>query len=316
MKPLRMGIVGLGVISPFYVAAIDQSPCAELSAVCDLDEAALRPYRSPTACYTGHAAMFAGAALDAVVVNVPNDVHVEVCRDAIAAGLPVCVEKPLATSIDAGEALVSLARDRGVPLFTAFHRRHNDQVAALRRRLPPGTPITEMTVRYLERIEDHAGRDTWYLDPQRCGGGCVADNGPNAFDLARLLLGGVAVEEAIISRDTRGVDRRALVTLRTASAATARVELDWSYAWGECKDIEVKLADGRVDRADMLAGRPGFKASLWHEYVGVLAEFIRVVGSGHDSSADGLAALQLVDAAYRAERPPGRVAPAAVERAR
>lgn len=299
MKPIQVGIIGLGAISPFYVEAAQRSPAFALAAVCDVDEQALLPYRALTTCYTSHQAMFDGGGLDAVVVNVPNDLHVAVCTDAIEAGLPVCVEKPLATDLNAGERLASLARARGVPLFVAFHRRYNKHVLALRGRLPSAVPVTEMTVRYLERIEDHTGRDAWYLDPARCGGGCVADNGPNAFDLVRFFLGDVEVEEAVVERDVRGVDRYAQITLRSQAGAAAHVELDWWYGSGECKDIEVRLADGSTDKADMLAECTEFKGSLWHEYVGVLDDFASVIAAGADPAAAGLAALRLVGASYQ-----------------
>ncbi len=303
MTALRVGVVGVGAISRFYLAAIERSPDVRLAAVCDPDEAALASLCSPTRRFAGHRAMLDAGGLDAVIVNVPNDLHVRVCTDVIEAGLPVCVEKPLATTTAAGERLASSAHARRVPLFVAFHRRYNEQVLALRARLPLAVPITGMTVRYLERIEDHAGRHAWYLDPERCGGGCVADNGPNAFDLVRLFLGDVTVEEARIDRDARGVDRYARVTLGTAAGATANVELDWSYRYGECKDIEVKLADGSSDRADMLAGCTEFKGSLWHEYAAVMADFISAVRAGaRDQASDGIAALRLVAGAYHAER--------------
>jgi len=154
-----------------------------------------------------------------------------------------------------------------------------------------------MAVRYLERIEEHVGADRWYLDPARCGGGCVADNGPNAFDLVRFFLGDVELVDANVVRDRHGVDRQAVVALRARSGATARVELDWDHP-GECKDVEVVLADGRVFTADMLAGYPAFKGSLWHEYVGVLADFVFTMAAGVPGDADGLAVLELVDEVY------------------
>jgi predicted dehydrogenase len=157
-------------------------------------------------------------------------------------------------------------------------------------------------VRYLERIEEHVGRDRWYLDPGRCGGGCVADNGPNSFDLVRLFMGDVTVEDAVITRDEHGVDRVADIRLRNAAGATARVELDWSYPSGELKDVEVRLANGTVVQADMLAGHPAFKSSLAHEYIGVLQDFRLSVLLGMDRACDGLAALDLVEASYHLGR--------------
>lgn len=304
MRQLRVGMVGLGVISRFYLAALTGIPSLRLAAVCDVDEALLAPFRDRVRCHRELREMLRCTELDAVVVAVPNDAHFMVCRDVLHARLPVCVEKPLAARLRDGEALVEAARLAGVPLFTAFHRRYNSAVVELIRRLPPALPVRSVVVRYLECIEEHAGSDRWELDPTRCGGGCVADNGPNAFDLARLLLGDVEVTDVSIRRDTQGIDRQARVELRAvASNATARVELDWSYE-GERKDLEVQLVDGSTYTADLLAAHPGFKSSLWHEYVGVLKDFAGLLPPNNRAQQgdEGLAALALVDATYRCER--------------
>jgi predicted dehydrogenase len=303
--PLRLGIVGLGVISRYYLAALtgpQAPPGLRLAAVCDLNAGMLDPHRGRIPCFARHRDLLAAGEVDAVIVNVPNDAHYPVVRDALAAGCAVCVEKPLATRLEQGEELVELAAARSLPLLTAFHRRYNDNVLALRAGLPAGPPIRHVTVRYFERIEEHVGRDRWYLDPERCGGGCVADNGPNAFDLVHLLLGPVALERADVVRDAAGVDRQATIELRADSGGTARVELDWSYPHGEAKDVRVELAGGHRDGADMLAGHPGFKSSLAHEYVGVLRHFADVLRGRVGSWPDGLEPLRLVTEAYRSER--------------
>ncbi len=301
MRQLRIGIIGLGVISRYYLAALRHIPSMRLAAVCDTDDAALHPFRDQVPCHRDHHDLLARTDLDAVVVTVPNDAHAAVVRDALAAGLPVCVEKPLATTLIDGEALVACARRVGVCLVTAFHRRYNSAVQMLARQLVSQPPVESVIVRYLERIEEHIGRDRWYLDPARCGGGCVADNGPNAFDLARLFLGELAVTGAEIDRDAHGIDRQARVVLRAASGATARVELDWSYA-GERKDVQIHLADGSTHCADMLCGYPGFKESLWHEYRGILRDFEQALSGSEHRVDGGLPALALIDATYRAER--------------
>lgn len=313
---LRIGVVGLGVISRFHLAALDRSADARTVAVADPDPRTCEGLPAHIARYRDHRDLLRSAGVDAVVVNVPNDLHFSVCTDALAAGLPVCVEKPLATGPHEARRLAALARESGVPLLTSFHRRYNAEVQALRRRLPADVPVDSLTVRYEETIEEHAGRDRWYLDPARCGGGCLADNGPNALDLVRLFLGGdLAVDGVRVHRDGRGVDRSALLRLRTGGGAAARVVLDWSYP-GERKTVEVRLADGRTDSADMLAGHGEFKGSLWHEYEGVLGEFAALVRAGSPvggapdaappgraagTEPDGVAVAELVAAAYAAE---------------
>ncbi|MEY9844529.1 Gfo/Idh/MocA family protein [Streptacidiphilus sp. MAP5-3] len=317
MESQSFAVVGLGVISKFYLAALERSPAAGLVAVCDRNPAALAPWQGRVPCYTDHRELLAHERLDGVIVTVPNDAHTAVCGDALRAGVPVCVEKPLALTSAEAAGLTAAAEAARVPLFTAFHRRYNARVRQLARQLEPcRDEIASVVVRYFEQIEEHTGNDSWYLDPARCGGGCVADNGPNAFDLVRLLLGDsaepsspgaparLAVSSATVGYDAIGVDRRAVVELSTASGgarerSSARVELDWSYP-GEVKDITVTLTDGTVRHADMLAGHHGFKASLWHEYEAILAEFLARLRSPFRVDDGGPAALRLVEAAYRA----------------
>ncbi|MEU1000151.1 Gfo/Idh/MocA family protein [Streptomyces tibetensis] len=301
--PLRLGVVGLGAISPYYLAAAERLTEWRLTAVCDARAEALEQVPGPVARFSDHRTLLDRARPDALVVAVPNDVHLPLCRDALAAGVPVCVEKPLALTAAEGSLLVDLARRYEVPLMTAFHRRYNDAVRALARRMT-GRDIRSVRVRYLERIEEHLGGEEWYLDPARCGGGCVADNGPNAFDLVRLLLGELSVTGCEIRRDGSVIDRQAVIRLRGRTGTTASVELDWSYP-GELKDIEVEMADGEVLHADMLAGHSGFKASLWHEYEAILTEFaslVRIGAPAGPGAHGGLASLELVEAAYRCAR--------------
>ncbi len=306
MSGLRVGVIGLGVISRFYLAALERVPGVRLAAVCDRDAEVLRTVEGPVGAFTDHREMLAAGGLDAVVVTVPNDLHLAICRDALRAGLPVCVEKPLALRASEGAELAALAAERRVPLFTAFHRRYNAAVRELCRALDGAAPVRSVTARYFELIEEHVGRDRWYLAPERCGGGCVADNGPNAYDLLRLLAGPMAVDGARVVRDGTGVDRQAVLELSGAGGVRGRIELDWSYP-GELKDVAVELADGSVLRADLLAGHDGFKQSLWHEYEGIVAEFAGLLtGAGHGGSTgrgpDGVDALRVVEAAYLAER--------------
>jgi predicted dehydrogenase len=301
MRERRIAVVGLGAISRFYLAAIEASAAWRLAAVCDVSAERLLPHRDHLPAFTDHRSMLAEVELDAVAVTVPNDVHATIAADLVTAGVPVCVEKPLATRLEDAEALTEAARVRDVCLFTAFHRRYNHAVRALHRELRTAAVPVEVTIRYLERIEDHIGGDAWYLDPARCGGGCVADNGPNAYDLARLLVGEVRVEHAELEHDALGADRRATVGLRSPSGVPVRVELDWSYP-GEVKDISVRLADGSVHTADMLSGFREFKGSLWHEYVGVLDDFEHAIRTDTERGGAGLAALSLTEQTYRVAR--------------
>jgi predicted dehydrogenase len=303
---LRIGLVGLGVISKFYLAALDRLENPVLAAICDLHEAKLERYRRrgaslppPFACYTDYRDLLGRADIDAIVINVPNDQHVRICKDALLADKHVCCEKPLATCLKDAQELVDLSQQTGKTLFTAFHRRYNSNVQEALKQLPRANTVAHVTANYLERIEDHAGDDRWYLQPERCGGGCVADNGPNVYDTLSSFLGRLSVVSATLDLDEHGVDRRARVDLTTSARVPVRVHLDWAYDFGEKKDVTIHLTNGQQIYADMLGGFAGFKTSLFHEYEAVLTDFVRVVIAGGRHGEDGLDAVRLVEETYR-----------------
>lgn len=58
-----------------------------------------------------------------VIVVVPDALHAPIASEAIRRGCPVLVEKPLTPTLAEAQALVSLARDRGVYGAVDFHKR-------------------------------------------------------------------------------------------------------------------------------------------------------------------------------------------------
>jgi predicted dehydrogenase len=302
---MRLGVVGLGVIGPYFLRAARNSTAFTLAAVCDRDPAKLVPFAgSKISTFLDIEDLIAAGAADVVVVTLPNDQHHPVVARALAAGLHVCCEKPLTVRAADARELAALADHSGLTLFTASHRRHNVHLRQLARAIA-GADVAEVRCRYFERIEEHVGDERWYLSLDRCGGGCLVDNGPNAIDCARVLVGELEVADCTLADIRDGVEFRAEVALRGTGASGASrvaVELDWTWPHGQLKDVSVRLRDGRTLSADLLAGFDGLKGSLDHEYAGVLDTFAALVRQGRSGSADGVAVVELVEQAYAVAR--------------
>ncbi|OIK07782.1 Gfo/Idh/MocA family protein [Streptomyces monashensis] len=301
---MKLGIIGLGAISPYFVEAVERSASFTLAAVCDTAEAKTEPFAGRgVPAFTRYQDLLDAGLCDAVVITLPNNLHAEVAEAALDAGLSVCCEKPLAvTTADAARMTEAAQRNDGV-LFTAFHRRYNTNLVALQQQLPadPGQ-IEHVRVRYHENITEHMGGEHWYLNPDQCGGGCVIDNGPNALDEARFLLGDLTLTDASIGDIRSGAEFCAELDLNSADGVPVRVELDWALPTGEVKDVTVRLRNGETLHADMLASYEGFKASLSHEYDGILADFRRAVETGASYRDPGPDLVALVEEAYRIGR--------------
>lgn len=128
----RIGVIGAG-----YWGANLVRNCWEmgvLAAVCDADLRRLDEVRSKyegVQIYVDAPAMFANAALDAVVIAAPAPAHADLALQAIAAGVHVFVEKPLALNLEDAERVVEAAERAGLTLFVGHVLLYHPAVRAL-----------------------------------------------------------------------------------------------------------------------------------------------------------------------------------------
>jgi predicted dehydrogenase len=273
---IRVGVIGLGAITKYYLSALqDLNSKMQLAAVCDLDVTKLQAYKnSSIQITTSIDELLQQDSIEAVIINLPNDLHFGACAKAIAAGKHVCCEKPLALSPTQADMLVKMAEAKNVIIFTAFHRRYNIHMRKLAEEIKEKNNIKKICARYFEKIEDHCNGSTWYLNPDNCGGGVIADNGPNIVDLVLYLLGDISLNSAMISYDRPNIESKAIIFGKAKGGIDIEMQLDWAYQHGECKDVIVEFCDGTIRAADMLHGFHEFKSSLYHEYVEILKDFI------------------------------------------
>ena len=114
-----------------------------------------------------------------VIVATPNDLHLEHCRWAMQEKVACLVEKPLAHSLCAAEALDDLAARSSQPLLSADHylfKGPSRWVFQNRHLLGRIGSLQRIRGRLLETAGVSPGRD-WLLDPRRSGGGLWTDLG-------------------------------------------------------------------------------------------------------------------------------------------
>jgi D-serine deaminase-like pyridoxal phosphate-dependent protein/predicted dehydrogenase len=106
--PLRIGLVGAGMISYHHLIAWSRDRRATVTAICDpqIENARHRAaaFNIP-AVYGSLEEMLAGETLDALDVASPRDTHVPLVGMAAAKGIDVLCQKPLAPTLAEGVAL-------------------------------------------------------------------------------------------------------------------------------------------------------------------------------------------------------------------
>jgi predicted dehydrogenase len=128
---IRYAVVGAGWISQeAFMPGVAQSGNSTICAIVTGDMAKgakLAAFHNipQVVGYDGYDALLASDAVDAVYIALPNSMHADYAIRAARAGKHVMVEKPLATSVAEGEAMIAAARAAGVYLMTAY-RLHNE----------------------------------------------------------------------------------------------------------------------------------------------------------------------------------------------
>jgi predicted dehydrogenase len=233
--PVRVGVIGTSAWTErMYLASLASDPGAEVVALCGRRAEHARAVAERFGIrhvFTDHRAMIAGE-VDAVVVAAPDDEHHGMTMDALAAGLHVLCEKPLArTAADARE-MWRRAEEAGVVHMTMFtlrwlpaHRFVGELVAAGRIGEPRG-----FAFRFVHGLGLRQPLG-WRADPARSEG-VLGDLGSHMFDSVHAWLGPITrVSAHLRSVGAPGPDGAppandfALVSLELESGAHGTVQV-------------------------------------------------------------------------------------------
>jgi len=131
MQTLRAAVIGVGYMGRFHAQKFAACDGVQLIAVVDADPARAREIARETGCAAESDYRALLGRLDAAAVAVPTELHYEVVRGCLEAGVHVLVEKPLARSVEEADELLEIARARGLVLQVGHLERFNPAFRAL-----------------------------------------------------------------------------------------------------------------------------------------------------------------------------------------
>lgn len=178
-KPLRAGVIGLRM-GRSHARSMQRLDAYQVVGLCDLNaelagELVTEAFPDAKA-YTDYQEMLAAEQLDVVAVCTPTDSHAQLTIAVAETGVRgICCEKPMATSLGDGRAMVRACEENGVKLIVSHQRRMGPDLLTMRRLIDEGA-IGEV---YLVR------------------GGCQGDllsDGTHLIDSLRWLAGDSPVQ--------------------------------------------------------------------------------------------------------------------------
>jgi predicted dehydrogenase len=237
----KWAIVGTGTIAQQFAADLGLSKRSTLSAVASRDAERSRAFIA--AAGGKAAAMSFDEALhsrdvDAVYLATPNRLHAEQAIQALAAGKPVLIEKPMATTATDAERIVEAARRNNVLAMEAMWMRFTPAVVRLKEL------VREGAIGEIRQLHANLAFATPYTadhpayDPVH--GGAALDLGVYPISLMVHLLGEpLRWASSAVGAETGAVTSGALIATYPEAVATT------SYSFAAEGDNEATIVGAR-----------------------------------------------------------------------
>lgn len=204
---IRTGVIGYGLGGmAFHAPLVDAVPELELVAIATSRVGEVHE-RYPRVRVSTPEALIADPDVSLVVISTPNDSHYPLARAALEAGKHVVIDKPFVNHVAEGEALIALAKLKGLVL-SAFHNRRWDGDFLTVRKLLDGGRLGEVMLAELRWDRYRPEVTTLWRDVPEAGSGMLADLGPHLIDQALQLFGApqALTADIAVQRDNARTD--------------------------------------------------------------------------------------------------------------
>lgn len=326
---LRVGITGTGKIAKTHARALARLPDAKLTAVVNHRPESMAEFAAAfdvAEQYPAVEALLAAKSVDALVVATPNVFHAAETIQALDAGLPVLVEKPMAVSASEAGEMVAASERAAVPLMVAQNWRFDQEVCWLREQVAAGR-LGEIVRTRGYGAKANRGPAGWYETRQYAGGGALLDMGIHALDTARFLLGNplpmtvFAVSGAYYRQID--VEDTAVMMVRWMNAGCTYIEAGNWQPWSDGPDAATELY-GTLGFGQVFPTRLAFPAAEMSQleiiegpfaprekhiqqqmYDDQMAHFVSCVRSGawpESSGVQGWINMRILEAAYQSAK--------------
>ena len=298
-RPLRVGVIGVGVMGSNHARVFSGLPGTELVAIADPD----RKQADFVARTLGCQAVPDGDALldlnlDAVSIAAPTHLHRDLALAAIARGVHVLVEKPIASTVDEGREIIAAARRAGVTLMVGHVERFNPAVEAIK----DAVRDEDILSIGITRVGP--------FPPRMSNVGVVIDLAVHDIDLIRWFTDSDIIEvQPQLSSAVAEREDIALLQFRTASGVLAHINTNWLTPF-KARNVTIATR-GKYVMGDLLTRQvtecfgfqPDGSYSMRHLSVGYaeplrseLLAFLRAVRTGSKPAVtgeEGVASLEI-----------------------
>ena len=224
INPIRLVVVGLGLVGRQHVERINLHPHAKLVSVVqpnDLDDLAIRAIGDSSVPVFGDLSECIEAKKpDAVILASPTNFHYEQIKVCMTHGVATLVEKPITQTANEAYEMHCLSEKTKVPLLVGHHRHHGSQAKEAKKIIESGVLGELVAVRgaaMFRKPVEYFDCESWRVLPP--SGGVLMINLIHEIGLLRSFFGEIESVSSFVSSHNRGlsVEDSAAVSLRFTS---------------------------------------------------------------------------------------------------
>ena len=205
MAQLRIAVVGGGAIGQAHMQVLARSDTSTLSALVDPNSAAAelaQRYQVPH--FSALDELLGAAKPDGIVLATPNALHVPQALQCVASGIPILLEKPMATSVEEGQTLVDAVLKADARVLIGHHRAHSpimQQARAVVASGQLGSVVAISGSATFFKPDSYFSDAPWRKEP---GAGPILINLIHEIHNLRMLCGEIRAVQAFATSATRG----------------------------------------------------------------------------------------------------------------
>lgn len=255
--PIRIGIVGCGMIAGFHAHALKTVENTVLAGACSRSEASAEKFCTEQSIpmFRTYEEMLRDPDIDAVSLCTPSGDHCRQILQALTAGKHVVVEKPMCITLEECNRVIAKAAETGLTVCVISQHRFSDGIQEIKRAIDAGElgkiHSVQLTMHYFRPqsyYDSAAWRGTWALD----GGGVLMNQGIHGIDMLCYLLGNPRSVTGYIETSGRNieVEDTACAAVRFESGVIGTIDASTCCAPGFPQRIVITCENGRIATQD------------------------------------------------------------------
>ena len=192
----NIAILGCGKVAHLHASAIQNLPNARLAGVWSRTQQTANDfacqYKVPA--YTDVAELIKKEKINLAVVCTPHPFHLEPAQQAALQGANILVEKPLASTLEDADKIISTCKKAGVKLGVVSQRRWYEPVLRVKKAIEAGKigkPVLGTVNMLGWRDKSYYDADKWRGNWKTEGGGVLVNQAPHQLDILLWFMGEV-----------------------------------------------------------------------------------------------------------------------------